>query len=139
VIKFEKSDAWIFLSVAYSVQKQQSATLDLFFSSADCINHAIPTNDEIQGGINRLASADTVYVKDNKFSLTKLGQQLFEKFCRQTSYPLEQLDLVKQFFETQNLQEVAHSVWHLSSIESERAFEIYRQRGKEALKKVLKK
>jgi hypothetical protein len=93
--KFESSDAWMFLSVAYSAL-DGPATLDDFYAAADHINCAIPNHDEIQGGINRLASAGLVNVQDDRFILTESGREIFERVSRQTLYPRMQPQLVEQ-------------------------------------------
>jgi hypothetical protein len=137
VNEFENSDAWIFLSVAYSAKKKP-ATLDLFFSAADHINCAIPTNEEIQGGINRLASVGLIHIENDTFTLSESGQQLFQQVCKQTAYPRMQPKLVKQYFNDVELPKIIHSVWHLSVAESSKALRIYKKRMSEALKEIRK-
>jgi hypothetical protein len=132
--KFESSDSWMFLSVAYSAQ-DGPATLEDFYAAADHINCAIPTHDEIQGGINRLASAGLVDVQDDRFILTGSGRKIFERVSRQTLYPRTQPELVEQELRSVTLVSTAHSHWGLSAEVFDAALSRYNKRMKDALRK----
>ena len=135
--KFEPSDAWMFLSVAYSAQ-DGPATLEDFYAAADHINCAIPTHDEIQGGINRLATAGLLQVQDDRFILTEVGRKIFEGVSRQTPYPRMQPELVEQQLRSVKLTDAAHPYWELSAETSDAAFARYSKRMKDALRKIRK-
>lgn len=125
----------MFLSVAYSAQ-QAPSTLDGFYAAADHINCAIPTHEEIQGGINRLADAGLVRVEHGRFALLERGREVFERVCKQTPYPRMQPTLVEEHLRSANLPGVTHSHWDLSAAEATEALARYNKRMKEALKKL---
>lgn len=125
----------MFLSIAYSAQ-DRPATLDELYAAADHINCAIPTHEEIQGGINRLASAGLVRVEEGRFTLSDLGRQMFDRVCRQTPYPRIQPELIEQQLRSARFSVVAHISWDLSASESDAALSRYHKRMKDALRKI---
>lgn len=133
--KFESSDAWMFLSVAYSAQNGPSS-LDALYGAADHINCAIPTREEIEGGINRLASVGLVRVEDGVFALTDTGRQLFERVCRQTPYPRLQPEVVEEHLRALRLTDGGSGYWALSPEDSHASLSVYRKRANEALRKI---
>jgi hypothetical protein len=132
---FESSDAWMFLSVAYSAQNGLGS-LDAFYGAADHINCAIPTREEIEGGINRLASVGLVRVEDGAFALTDAGRQLFERVCQQTPYPRSQPGVVEEHLRTLRPADRGSGYWTLSPEDSEAGLSVYRKRAGEALRKI---
>lgn len=62
---FVSSDAWLLLSIIYS---GEPADRERLRSVGDFINHAIFTNEELDGGLARLQRAGHVYVQSNKYS-----------------------------------------------------------------------
>jgi hypothetical protein len=133
--KFESTDGWIFLSVAYSAQHGM-ATLDDFYAAADHINCAIPTRDEIQGGINRLATGGLARIDGGTFGLTERGRRVFEQACQKTQYPRLQLEFVQNQLQVVRLGEVEPSQWKLSAEDSDEALRRYDQRMKKALREI---
>ncbi len=57
-------DAWMFLAIAISPRDAGPVGLSNLVAAADGVNHAIPTEDELRGGINRLLHAGLVYEHD---------------------------------------------------------------------------
>ena len=53
-------DAWMFLAIAISPRDAGPVGLSDLVAAADGVNHAIPTEDELRGGINRLIYAGLV-------------------------------------------------------------------------------
>ena len=72
-------DAWMFMAVAHGRREGRHATLEDLLAAADWINHAIPTDEELLGGLNRLISAGLLESRGNGFVLTHLGAALFMK------------------------------------------------------------
>jgi hypothetical protein len=72
----EQTQSWIFLSVALG---SQTAPTDLEGISmiADGINHAIPTQKEMQSSINWLIGKALIRKHGSKYDLTILGKSLF--------------------------------------------------------------
>lgn len=77
------TDSWIFLSVARS----DGADLSRFFSAAEHIHCAAPTDDEIEGGINRLASCGLILIERDCFKLSAKGIELFNQAGGLAAYP----------------------------------------------------
>ncbi len=72
-------DAWMFLAIAISPRDAGPVGLSNLVAAADGVNHAIPTEDELRGGINRLLHAGLVYEHDSAFDLTEAGEAMFAK------------------------------------------------------------
>jgi len=72
-------DAWMFLAVAVGQQEGGVTSLEYVISAADWINHAVPMDDELVGGLNRLAAAGLLAVVDNDFSFTEAGNAVYSK------------------------------------------------------------
>ncbi len=121
------------LSVAYSA-RDGPATLEDFYAAADHINCAIPTHDEIQAGISRLASAGLVDVQGDRFVLTESGRNIFERVSRQTPYPRMQPELVEQLLRSVTFTDTVHPHWDLSAEASDAALSRYNKRMKDALR-----
>ncbi len=72
-------DAWMFLAVAISRGDGGCASLEDMIAAADWINRAIPLDEELTGGLNRLMAAGFVGNTGNTFTLTESGVALFLK------------------------------------------------------------
>jgi len=62
---FEWSDAWLLLSIIYS---WEPADRDRLRAIGDFINHAILTDEELDGGLARLQHEGHVIANGNKYS-----------------------------------------------------------------------
>jgi hypothetical protein len=67
------SDAWFLEAVGWS---EAGVTLVELISTADYIDHAILTRDEIEGAVDRLRPAGLLRVDEGRFVLTEAGQSL---------------------------------------------------------------
>jgi len=76
------SDAWLLLSVAIA-QSEGGASLDRVVAAGDYINHAIFTFDELDGGVQRLATAGILVVESRQLQLTPLGSAIHAKVAAQ--------------------------------------------------------
>ena len=47
--------------------------------TADFINHAIPTEDEVAGGVERLSAAGLVELRRRRLRLTRAGRRLYRE------------------------------------------------------------
>ncbi len=72
-------DAWMFLAIAISPRDVNPVGLSDLVAAADGVNHAIPREDELRGGINRLLHAGLVSERDSAFDLTDAGEAMFAK------------------------------------------------------------
>ena len=75
---WEPGDAWILLAILYNTN-ESGCSLESIISTADYINHAIPTIAEIHGSINRLAAGRLITFKRGAFSATDQARELFAK------------------------------------------------------------
>jgi len=91
--RFQHSDAWIFISMAF-YQGEAGTSLRDLIATADYINHAIPTDDEIEAAINRLSSAGLVTVQDDHFYLTAAGRIVLQEFHGKRTSLLKMWELV---------------------------------------------
>ena len=73
--RFQHSDAWIFLSIN---SVEDGTALEDLTAKADWINHAIPTESEVEGALNRLSKAGLVDFQDANLFLTESGKELYE-------------------------------------------------------------
>lgn len=72
-------DAWMFLAVAVSRGSDGEATLEDMVAAADWINHAIPSNQELEVGLNRLLAARFLSNTRDAFGLTPAGESLYSR------------------------------------------------------------
>jgi hypothetical protein len=93
--KFQRSDAWIFVSLAFYQGNVGTSLRDLI-ATADYINHAIPNADEVEGAINRLSGAGLVIVEDNCFYLTGAGRTLLHELRAKRPSLLQTWALVEE-------------------------------------------
>lgn len=135
MIKLENSDNWIFLSVARS----DGSELSNFFAAADHINCAIPTNEEIEGGINRLYSCNLVNVENNCFALTDEGRTLFNRVGGLEEYPHKQPMMINPLLI--EIAETANSKprWKLDPAVMDEAYNKYSKRISEISKEIKRK
>lgn len=74
----EQVTSWILLSIAYASQTAP-ANLASISQIADGINHAVPTQKELQESIHYLMANHLVAKEGKKYTLTKIGKDLVEK------------------------------------------------------------
>lgn len=76
-MKQRQVDAWMFLAVAVSRGDDGYASLEDFIPAADWVNHALPLDEEVTGGLNRLMAAGFVRNRGNTFALSEAGEALY--------------------------------------------------------------
>lgn len=79
-----QTKSWIFLSTAIASQIEP-ADFESISNIADGINHAIPTQKELQSSLAWLTVTGLVTKKGKKYSLTDKGKMDYETASRQTS------------------------------------------------------
>jgi hypothetical protein len=107
--KCELEDSWIFLAIAQS----SGSPLSAFFSVADYINVAIPTDEEIERSVNRLISCGLVDVEANVLAVTAKGQEVFQAVTRLSRSPRPQVQLAVPLLSLAMDSESSKSSWHL--------------------------
>jgi hypothetical protein len=80
----EQTISWIFLSVALASQKEP-ADFNAISSIADGINHAVPTQKELQTSIGWLTSEGLIEKREKKYVLTDTGRQQFENASKDSN------------------------------------------------------
>ena len=69
----------MFLAIAISPRDPNPVGLSDLVAAADGVNHAIVTEDELRGGLNRLLHAGLVTEHESAFDLTAAGEAMFAK------------------------------------------------------------
>ena len=80
--------SWIFLAIAVSSQKEP-ASFSGISQIADGINHAVPTQKEMQYSISYLKKENLISKNENKYSLTEAGKKIFAKAEKKTKILLK--------------------------------------------------
>ena len=127
-------DAWIFLSIARS----DGGPLHHFFAAADHIGIAIPTDQELESAIRRLAANDLVATTGGSFALTAKGRDLFERGGGTSAYPRPQLTPIQPLLREALQSEKAQSAWHVDPGETLAARQQYAKSSKAASKELTK-
>lgn len=71
---FQHTDAWIFLCIP---KNEPGATKEEILSSADHINQAIPTDEELNGALKRGLDSGLLESKNDKYFYTpKYGEKI---------------------------------------------------------------
>jgi predicted transcriptional regulator len=70
--------SWIFLSIAMASESAPAGYRDISYI-ADGINHAVPTQNEMQNSIEWLLNRDLILKKSKFYTLTDLGKEIFLK------------------------------------------------------------
>jgi hypothetical protein len=121
------ADAWIFLSTVTACREGNPAALTDIFAAADWINHALPTDSELIGGMNRLLLAGLVAQKENGFVTTDDGQALLAPL-EARRYTHDQLDYTAALLD--ELEEPVRSIWRPLPQEVKAAADQYVKRMK---------
>jgi hypothetical protein len=76
--RWRGEDAWILLALIYNREKAGSRLADII-GTADAINHAIPSREELHGALNRLLAGRLIESKRDRFTITDRAVELFSK------------------------------------------------------------
>lgn len=79
--QFVSSDSWILLAIGYCGQGNP-VRLHEIIATADGINHAIPTADELDGALNRLLAADLIARQGDGFAMAEAGATMFSRVSK---------------------------------------------------------
>lgn len=75
---WQDADAWLLLSALLTCRTRDGSLLELV-GTADYIDHAVPTHEELHGAINRLLSARLLTTRRRKLRVTPRAEQLMQK------------------------------------------------------------
>ncbi len=93
------ADAWILLSALLTCRTRLADLVEII-GTADYINHAIPSHEELHGAINRLRSARLITTRRGKLTVTPRAELLMQKVeatCRRAV--LRQLDGLRRLMD----------------------------------------
>ena len=74
-VEYQWSDAWLLVATGLASQNGP-ISLEAIIAAADAVQHAIPTFDEVDGGLARLSVGDLLLLNQVGFALTTHGEQL---------------------------------------------------------------
>lgn len=74
----EETTSWIFLAIAMGSQ-ESPINFSQISQIAHGINHAVPTHNELQSSISWLKNKGLILQLGKKFSISKLGEEIFKK------------------------------------------------------------
>jgi hypothetical protein len=110
-IIFLWSDGWLLQAIAIASRQKGSASLSEVIEAADSVNHALPTSNELHGGLVRLTRGGLVKEVEQRFALTDL-------------VPIETVDIILAG-EWQRGREAASAFLRAESWSSGRASKIH--------------
>jgi hypothetical protein len=122
-----QTHAWIFLSVSES-----PASLQDVIAMADAINHAIPTDKELQVSLGWLRANGLIQKEGRRYSLTPSGLALRTETSRHLV--MKSWDAVTRKFT--EMESHPTELDDISPKEAMTAYEAYRERFKAAYKKL---
>jgi hypothetical protein len=120
--RFKHSDAWIFLSLN---NVEGGTSLEDLIAKADWINHAIPTEAEVEGAINRLAKAGLVDFQNSNLFLTHAGKELHEYIHSQGRSVLKLWERLEKHLNTASFPFVEVSDFKIKPKELHNAYKKY--------------
>ncbi len=95
-LQFQASDPWIFLSIAAAAPGRVPAPPSEIIGLADAINHAIPTELELEGVFTRLLQAGLIRQEQKELGLTAQGMDLVRRSRQRSEHWLGPLDFLAE-------------------------------------------
>jgi hypothetical protein len=92
--EFALYDAWILLAILYNHERGPSSLQDIL-ATADAINHAIPTRDELNNALNRLLAAGYIVDHEGNFDATEAARTEYCKVKEPRAPMLDELERIK--------------------------------------------
>jgi hypothetical protein len=90
----ERSDAWLLLALIYAGEPADRRRI---IEVGDAINHAIFTEEEMEGGLRRLEAAGHVVAAGGRFGAAEPVMEWFERVSPKRSRMFKDLDRVRRF------------------------------------------
>ena len=121
----------MFLAIVSASKGSGRARLTDVIGAADGINHAIPLEQELRGGINRLIHAELVSADEAGLGPTEIGEALAQEVGRPShSVSMQQLEL-----RLARLTDPEAPAWLPTHAEIRAAIEAYQSRAREWLRR----
>lgn len=90
--EWRHEDAWMLLAVCMT-SGGDGARLSSILGTADYINHAIPTWEDVHGSVNRLAAGRLLRIRQGLFAATERALEMLERVrAARGGGPLRQVD-----------------------------------------------
>ena len=86
--------SWIFLATAMASQEGEAKVAQISIL-ADGINHAVPTQKELQESLRWLRTKELVIKNESKYSLTDRGKKLFQKAQKRSNILLKLWEILE--------------------------------------------
>lgn len=120
-IKYFFSDAWLFLSIILSThnKKKVYAELTSIIASADFINHAIISFEEVRDGLNKLLKAKLIKEDNKRFCLAERGKEIYLKINKKSNSHLDVVGAIDKFFNQKLLLDSNNSLKKKKNITKE--------------------
>jgi hypothetical protein len=130
--RFESSDAWIFLCI----HNTKGVNLVDMLNTADYINHAIPTEAEIEGAVNRLSAAGLITCKEELFKLTASGKKIRDRFAPRGKSLLDAWNNIEEHLNSTDFRNLKIPQFKLKSGQLDTAYQTYAKRFRKILKTI---
>ncbi|MDQ6788511.1 MAG: hypothetical protein M3033_17035 [Acidobacteriota bacterium] len=101
VMSAETTNSWIFLAVGMG-SAESALSLREIIRVADGINHAIPTDNELQDAFGWLLKQGLISKEGKKYRLTKKGLILYREASAKSNRIFGMWDYLKEHFVTLN-------------------------------------
>jgi len=125
--KWHNSDAWVFLALYFAANKGSARLADVIHS-ADAINKAIPSTDELNGAVNRLIAAELITCESSAFRVTLAGRDVIEKSTQRRSDVFRQWKKLYSLLKRIPLPKPTEIVYPIKESDQEAAYTEYSKR-----------
>lgn len=109
---FQRHDSLIYLSIASS--RNPGVSLVDLISTADYIDHAIPTREEVEGAVNRFLRFGMLEVQQGIFYLTAVLKREYEVICSKNKSYMKQWERLYDLLQEQSFPVQQHEPYVLS-------------------------
>lgn len=92
--KFERSDAWIFLCIPLEGPGTDRKSI---LGTADYINHAVPTEQELEGALTRGTEAGLIASRDERYFFSEKYRKQMKKIFKSSKNIFKVWDEMEKF------------------------------------------
>ena len=121
-IKFLHCDHWILMTIPIN---KDGVDLEGIIGRADAINHAIPTDEEIEGAITRCLQANIIKKIDDKYVFTDNYLKIFDKLWEKSKNVFDMWKIVEEYLSKSDLKKMNSDELKLKLNESSIAHKKY--------------
>jgi hypothetical protein len=95
--RFERSDTWIFLCIPLEGPGTDRKSI---LGTADYINHAIPTEQELEGALSRGVEAGLLETKNDRYFFAEKYRKQIKKIFKSSKNIFKVWDELEKFLNT---------------------------------------